>query len=287
MNTFDTPQPIDVRLELGVGHVRITAGERRDTVVSVRPTDPAKPADVAAAEQTQVDYGGNRLLVKGPRGWRQWGPWRGRESVEVDIELPEGSRVSGGGGVVDLRTSGRLGEVEFSTGMGQIDLDQAGLVRVRTGMGNVGAGEATGPVDVKTGMGRIDIGRAGASAVVKNSNGDTSIGDVAGELRVQSANGAISVGRTQAHVVAKTAMGDIRIGAVTSGSVDAQTAYGQIDVGVLDGVAAWLDLHTSLGQVRRELEGSGEPGPGEDTAEVRAHTAMGDITVRRAAPVPG
>ena len=42
MPTFDTPEPITVTLELGVGDVRITASDRADTVVEVRPSDPAK-----------------------------------------------------------------------------------------------------------------------------------------------------------------------------------------------------------------------------------------------------
>ena len=41
MPTFDTPESITVTLEIGVADVRITAGERTDTVVDVRP--PPRP----------------------------------------------------------------------------------------------------------------------------------------------------------------------------------------------------------------------------------------------------
>jgi hypothetical protein len=54
MPTFDTPQPISVTVELGVGDLRIVASDRTDTMVEVRPSDPAKKADVTAAEQTRV-----------------------------------------------------------------------------------------------------------------------------------------------------------------------------------------------------------------------------------------
>ena len=39
MPTFDTPEPITVVIDLSVGDVRITASDRADTVVEVRPTD--------------------------------------------------------------------------------------------------------------------------------------------------------------------------------------------------------------------------------------------------------
>jgi hypothetical protein len=50
MPTFDTPEPIAVHLEIGVGEIRIAAAARTDTVVEIRPADPAKKGDVTAAE---------------------------------------------------------------------------------------------------------------------------------------------------------------------------------------------------------------------------------------------
>ena len=67
MPTFDTPEPISVSLELGVGDIRIVAGDRTDTVVEVRPTDPAKKGDVTAAEQTRVEFAAGRLQIRAPK----------------------------------------------------------------------------------------------------------------------------------------------------------------------------------------------------------------------------
>ena len=96
MKTFDTPAPITLSLELGVGDVRIDASDRTDTTVEVRPSDPLKKADVAAAEQTQVEFGNGRLLVQAPKGgWRQWVSWRGGESVGRLDRPSSGSRRAG------------------------------------------------------------------------------------------------------------------------------------------------------------------------------------------------
>jgi DUF4097 and DUF4098 domain-containing protein YvlB len=134
---------------------------------------------------------------------------------------------------------------------------------------------------VKTGSGRIDVGSVTGSATVKNSNGETRIGEVEGRAQLQNANGAIQVDRARSDVTAKTALGDVRLGLLSTGATEARTAFGQIDIGVQDGVATWLDLSTGFGRVNNELEESGGPTAGEQTTEIRAHTSAGDINVRR------
>src|SRR5262249_44651378 len=118
-------------------------------------------------------------------------------------------------------------------------------------------------------------------AAVKNSNGDTWIGVVAGDLLASAANGKIAVDRAQAAVHAKTANGDIVLGAVARGQVVAETGFGQGDIGVVDGVPAWLELKTSYGGVRNELEAADRPDPGEEAVEIRARTGYGDIAIHR------
>ncbi len=180
-----------------------------------------------------------------------------------------------------VRGSGHLGELDLKTGLGDIVLEETGSVKVRTGFGEVIIGRVDGDADVKTGSGRIDIGSVRGSAVVKNSNGDTRIGEVQGRAQLQNANGAIEVDSAGSGVTAKTALGDVRLGQISQGASEAKTAFGQIEIGVLDGVAAWLDLSTGFGRVNNELEDTGRPGVDEQSAEIRAHTSAGDISIHR------
>jgi len=284
MTVFQTPEPISVSLEFGIGDLRLVASESTETVVEVGPTDPTKAGDVNAAKQTRVEYASGSLLVRGPKNWRQWtlwGPWGGRESIDVEIQLPEGSRVCADVAMASVRGTGRLGDLDVKTGFGDVRVDEAGPVKIRTGFGEVMVGRVEGDADVKTGSGRIDIGSVGGSAIVKNSNGDTRIGEVKGRAQLQNANGAIQVDSARSHVTAKTALGDVRLGRLSQGATEAKTACGQIDIGVLDGVAVWLDLSTSFGRVNNELEDTGRPPAEEQTTEIRAHTAAGDINIRR------
>ena len=281
MPTFNTPEPISLTVEFGVGDLRIVASDRTDTTVEVRPSDPAKQADVTAAEQTRVEYAGGRLLIKAPKNWRQYTFRGGGESIDVQVELPAGSQLRGETGVAALHCQGRLGECRYKTGVGDIQLDQAGAVQLRTGVGDITVEQADGDAELTTGSGSLRIDGIGGAAVVKNSNGDTWIGRVTGDLRVNAANGRISVDQASGAVAAKSANGDVRLGEVAHGTVLAQTGFGKVEVGIRDGVAAWLDLSTRYGTVRNNLDTADRPGVGEDAVEVRARTAFGDITIHR------
>ncbi len=265
MPTFDTPQPISVNIDLGVGDIRVVAGDRADTLVDVQPSNPAKASDVTAAEQTRVELANGVLQIKAPKGWRRYSFRGGHESIEVRIELPTGSQLRGQAGVAGLRSSGTLGECRYRTGAGDISLEHV-----------------AGAVELTTGTGTVRIDGIGGPATIKNSNGDTWIGEVVGDVHVKAANGKIAVGQAHAAVTAKTANGDVDLGEVASGVVVAATACGKVHVAVRAGVAAWLDLHTGFGHVHNLLDTSDHPEPSEDTVEVRARSSFGDITVCRA-----
>ena len=145
MPTFSTPQPITVHLELGgVGVIRLVASDRSDTAVEVRPTNPASKADVAAAEQTRVEYSDGQLTVKGPQGWRYYSGWGGARIDRVEIAMPAGSRLRGQGGNGHSALRGTVGRAPLQDGAGEIHADQTGSVTVRTGFGNVNIERAAG-----------------------------------------------------------------------------------------------------------------------------------------------
>jgi hypothetical protein len=282
MPTFDTPAPISVTVDLSVGELRVNATDRTDTVVDVRPSDPGKKSDVAAAEQTRVEYANGSLVIKTPSGWRPFGPRKGADSVDIHIDGPAGAQLHATSGVGALHCAGRLGESRLNTGVGDVQVSEASPVTIRTGAGDITLDHTTGNADIKTGTGRVRIGSIAGTAVVRNSNGDNWIGDVSDDLRVSSANGRIVVDHAGATVTAKTANGDIRIGDVRRGAIVAQTSMGAIDISVHEGVAAWLDLHTSFGNVVNGLEATAKPEPGVESVEVRARTPFGDIRIHRA-----
>ena len=280
MPTFDTPEPVSAVVELVVGDVRITASDRDDTAVEIRPSDESHEPDVRAAEQTRVEYSAGRLLVKTPRQ-RSLSLFGKPGSIDVTIGLPAGSQVYGDASAAAFHCAGRLGECRLKTAAGDIQVEHTGPLEVNTGAGAIVADRVTGPAEVSTGSGRVRLREIDGTAVIKNSNGDSWVGEVGGDLRVKAANGSISVDHAGSDVDATTANGDVRIGGLTRGSASLKTSLGEIEVGVQAGTAARLDVHTQFGRIHNQLDASDGPGPSEQTVDVSARTSYGDIVIRR------
>src|SRR5262245_8920035 len=178
MPTYETPEPISVTLELGIGNVRITASDRNNTVVEARPTNESDESDVKAAQQVRVDHANGVLRVIGPKaGFFDFS--RKTRSVDISIELPSGSTLAVEMQLGDFRGDGRLGESKIKTSLGNIWVEQTGPLRLHTSFGHLTADGIAGNAEISTGSGKIQIGEIEGTAVVKNSNGDTTIDAVA------------------------------------------------------------------------------------------------------------
>jgi hypothetical protein len=281
MPKFDTPDPITANIEPGIGYVTVVASDRADTVVEVRPTNPNDESDVDAAERTTVDFAGGTLTVKGPRinpfSWSNK-----TRSIDVTVELPTGSHLHGNSGLGDLTATGRLGDVSYKTGLGHVQLDEAAGLSISSGTGNVLGNRITGNATISTASGRLHIVELVAGGVLKNSNGATVVGTARGPVKVRSANGDITVEVATDDVEAKTAAGAVRVLDAERGALTLETSMGEIEVGIREGSAAWLDVKTKFGRVRNEMTASGAPADHTDKVEIHANTAFGDVIVRRA-----
>jgi DUF4097 and DUF4098 domain-containing protein YvlB len=280
MPTFDTSGPISATVDVVSGDVRISAGERAVAIVDVVPADATREADRKAAEQTRVEYTDGKLLVRAPK-LRSWLPRSDGGAINVTVELPAGSNLHGVSSLADFTVDGSFGDVRIKTGMGHIRLDGATTANLQTGIGDITFDHATGHVDVRVGSGEVRVRELSGSAVIKNSNGDTWVGVASGDLRVNAANGDIAVDLSQATVGAKSSNGDVRLGQVAAGSVVLESKLGDLEVGIPEGRAAWLDVRAAAGRVHNSLAAAEQPAGPVDKVEVRARTTAGDIVVRR------
>ena len=280
MPTFNTPTAIDLAINLQVGAIDITATDRTDTVISVSPTNPARAVDRRGAEETTVDFDGQRITVLGPRPRLSWiGP---TESVDVKVELPTGSRLTAEVAVGGLRTGGSLGATRIKSSMGPVDVEATGDLWMRAGHGNATLGSADGAIEITADHGQIRVGTVTGDAILKASHGSILVAECGGNLEAKLSYGDLEITRALGSVTAKTAYGSIQLREVSSGFVQVESGYGPVTIGVRPGVAAWLDLSTKDGHVRNELDGDQAPDASEQTVEVRARTQYSDINIQRA-----
>ncbi|WP_448058390.1 DUF4097 family beta strand repeat-containing protein [Cellulomonas hominis] len=280
MPTYSTPTPIDLAINLPVGAIEVVAGDRADTVVTISPTNPAKAVDRRGAEETRVDFDGQRLTVTGPRPRISWfGP---TESVDLRVEVPTGSRLTAEISVGGVRTTGRLGATRIKNSTGPVDLDVTGDLWLRASHGNATLGTAEGGIEITADHGQIRVGTVTGDAVLRASHGSVQVGESGGDVEAKLSYGDLEVTRALGSVAAKTAYGAIWLREVSSGSIQVESGYGQVTVGVRPGVLAWLDLSSKDGHVRNQLDGDRAPETAEQTVAVRARTQYGDITVHRA-----
>lgn len=280
MPTYNTPTPIDLAINLQVGGIEIVAGDRADTVVTVSPTNPAKAVDRRGAEETRVDFDGRRLTIAGPRPRISFiGP---TESVDLKVELPAGSRLTAEIAVGGVRTVGRLGATRLRCSMGPVDVDTTGDLWLRASHGNTTLGTAQGGIEITADHGQIRVGTVTGDAILKASHGSIQVGESGGDLDAKLSYGDLEITKALASVSAKTAYGSIQLGEVSSGSVQVESGFGQVTIGVRPGVPAWLDLSSKDGHVRNELDGDGAPDESEQTVAVRVRTQHGNISIRRA-----
>jgi hypothetical protein len=282
VSIYTTPGPIDLAINLQVGGIEVIASDRSDTVVTVSPRSTTKAEAQRGVEETKVNFDGRRVTVTGPRPRLSWiGPGP-NDSVDVKVEVPTGSRLAAEIAVGNLRTEGGLGATRIKSSTGSVDVESTGDLWIRASHGNATIGTADGEVEITADMGRIRIGTVTGDAILKASHGSIHVEESGGDLDAKLSYGDLGITRALASVVAKTAYGTIRLLEVSSGSIQVESGYGEVAIGVRAGVPAWLDASSKNGQVRNELADDRGPEGSEQSVAIRARTGWGEIIIRHA-----
>ena len=281
MHEFQTPEPISAKLSLLAADVRLDASARDTTTVQLRPSDPDDPRDVEMVKRTEVSFDDGTLSIRSPKSLRSFKP---RGSIELIVELPTDSSVKADTATGSFRTTGGLGRCRVGTAGAKIAIERARTAKVSKAAGEVTIGEVAEDAAIDSAAGDIQIDRIGGNAKIDTANGDARIGSIEGDLKLSGASGDVLVQRSGGSVTASTAFGAVRLLSVARGRVKVESARGDIEIGIAEGTAAWLNLNTTFGRARSELDSADAPGEQERTVEVSANTQFGDITVRRAQP---
>jgi DUF4097 and DUF4098 domain-containing protein YvlB len=255
---FPVTGPVTAHISLPAGWVQVTA-KPTDTV-SVQ-LSAASEAGESLLEQTEVRFDDGTLRVRVP----QRVTIRGNASLDLTVELPEGSSVRAETASADVTLAGRLAAVEGKTASGDVQVDRV-----------------TGNVDLTTASGDIRIEDAAGEVRVSSASGDTAIGQAGGDIIAKTASGDVQIGQAGQSVTLKTASGDVRLASVHTGRTDVTTVSGDVTVGVVPDVEVYLDISTLSGDISSELDSSSPTGETAASLTLSCRTVSGDIRVTRA-----
>jgi DUF4097 and DUF4098 domain-containing protein YvlB len=269
--SFDTPEPIELYVENGRGHVEVTATDTSETTVHV---------SGERADEFLVEQDGDQVTVIAPK--RSGGVFGRDARARIVVTMPSGSSLAAKTGSSDVVAHGPLGNAWVKIGSGDVSVELVeGDAELQTGSGDVRAGELSGDTRVKTGSGDVVVERSDAQLVIATGSGDVHVHRAAGPLAVKTGSGDVVVGESAEDVTFSTGSGDLRVDVAHRGKVTAKGASGDIHLGVPHGTPVWTDITTASGRISSDLPGTGEPADGQDFLEVRARTASGDITLQQ------
>ncbi|MER5264753.1 DUF4097 family beta strand repeat-containing protein [Actinosynnema sp. NPDC002837] len=219
---------------------------------------PAGPAE--AVRDARLELTGGRLRVHSSKAL----PLRA-VPLSVTVRAPAGSHVITKAGSAEVTVTGAAGRLEVQTGTGDVTADRADASsQVNSGSGKLRLGPMLGGLRAKTGSGDVEVSSIGGNTVIYTGTGDVWLGAVQGDVQV------------------RTGGGDVTIADAASGKVQLGTGSGDVRVGVRPGVAAQVDLASSSGSARSDLDVSDTPPADEPSLFITGRTGSGTALVTTA-----
>ncbi len=213
-----------------------------------------------AVREARVELLGNRLRIESSKAL----PLRA-VPLSVVVTAPVGSHVTSRTGAADVIVTGGAGRLDLNTGTGTVSADRAtGEAKVNSGAGTVRLGTMLSSLKAKTGSGDVEVSSVGGNSTLITGTGDVWLGAVQSDVMVRTGSGDLTV--------ADAARGDIQLG----------TGSGNIRVGIRPGTLARVDLVSTSGVARSDLEVSAEP-LGNAELNVTGRTGSGSALVTAAA----
>ncbi|GAB3480686.1 DUF4097 family beta strand repeat-containing protein [Nocardiopsis coralliicola] len=273
--------PATVTIEAWGGTVTVVASPRDTADVDVAPFNAESSRDADAARNTVVDRGPGRVAVRVPKpGVKKL--FGHQPATGIRAEVPEGTNVRvRGWSQIDL--AGPLGEVEVDASVERVSVDRCQTLDLKSSVGAVQIGEVAGRADVTSSIGEVQIERLCGPSTVRSSVGQVEIHSAESDLQVKGAHSGVVLHRVTGAAAVASTHGRVRIVRLIAGSVDVSTSHGPVEIGVAEGIPAWLDVQSQRGRILSHLDGSG-PAPEADEASVsvRTRTKWGSITLKRA-----
>jgi DUF4097 and DUF4098 domain-containing protein YvlB len=181
--TFSTPEPPTLRINIPSGEIRVEATDTAETSVVL-----SGPKE----DEVRIEQRGNEIVieVEGRKLFGRGGDW------DLVVSTPNGARVDARTASADVHGEGRFGDVEVDSASGDVSFAAVdGRVDVNTASGDVRIEFVGGDLRVNSASGDITVVEAESDAKIRTASGDIEIRSaVRGKIDIQSASGDVDVG---------------------------------------------------------------------------------------------
>jgi hypothetical protein len=274
--TYYTPGPVRLNLELPAGRIEIETATTEDTRVELEALG-GNDLLRELVESARIDLlrrgDGHEVVVEAKMRHGFWISFGRGPDLRLRVSCPHGAELDLRTKSADLQAHGEYGSVEVKTASGDVSVEQS-----------------RGDVRIKTASGDVHLEDVGGTLSVNSASGDLYVNTIAGETNVQLVSGDLLIRDAGDSVTANTVSGDQRLDAVVRGRVDLRAVSGDVTVGVRRGSRLFVDANTVSGSTSSELDLSEAP-PEEGArgegplVELFAKTISGDVRIERA-PAP-
>jgi hypothetical protein len=277
--TYSTPGPLRLNLEIPAGEIEIETGNTDETRVEL---------EAIANNDAIRDLVENSRIELVQRGDGHEVIVEAKARHGIFISLSRGPDIRLGGPDLRLRVTCPHGaDLEVRTkSAGLRARGEYGTVDVKTASGDLQLETAKGPTRIKTASGDVHIGDVASTLEVQSVSGDLHAGAVRGDMRAQLVSGDVHIRDAGGSVSANTVSGDQRFEAVQRGRVELKAISGDVMVGVRSGCRVYVDANTVSGATSSELELSDAPtevpAEGAPLVELFVKTVSGDVRIERA-----
>jgi DUF4097 and DUF4098 domain-containing protein YvlB len=277
--TYSTPGPVRLNLEIPAGEIQVETGNTDETHVELEAV--AKNDSVRdLVESSRIE------LVRRGDGHEVVVEAKARSGISISLSRGPGIRL--GGPDVRLRITCPHGaDLDIRTKSGDLRArGEFGTVDLKTASGDTQIEKAKGATRIKTASGDVHIDDVGSSLDVQSVSGDLHVGTVSGDIRAQLVSGDVHVRDAGGSINANTVSGDQRYEAVQRGRVELKAISGDVTVGVRTGARVYVDANTISGATSSEFELSDSPAaapaPDAPLVELFVKTVSGDVRIERA-----
>lgn len=310
---FDRQSVAQIKVSLGVGDVRVSAGGDDQVVLTAR---------IHSGDESDLEIGvanGELQVRQRELGYRRPYPVDLQLVLPADRALPLTLNVGRGdlalqqvsvtlranAGKGDVAITSCRGEVQAQTGKGDIRVGQhQGVVHALTGKGDIAVTGGVGSLRLQTGFGNVSVAdwetANDAESRIELGAGECRVRRmVGGKLFLQVGRGSCALEEVVLPALrVQIAKGDVRLsGDPGAGEWQVATATGDIVLTLAAGASARVEAATRRGAIASDLPQVrvARPGPASRVgggrsisitddnprADVRLETVLGDIKVRQ------